>query len=442
MKPIEPRTLREDLAPFFHNELKRCFRSETTPENLQPELPKNLLIDAWHLNASDIHFEPRSTGARVRLRVDGVVWDVAELEHEETKIFLNQFKALAAVDPVVRFLPGDASASFTILDGQLDLRVALAPSSSGEAMAVRLLDVKRLERSMSELGLPSENVQRLKEWLVSTSGMFLVAGPTGSGKTTTAYSLLHELKSANRIILSLEEPVEYQVDGVTQINIDALHNLTFPEGIKAMLRHDPDFLMLGEIRDAASAQTAARAAISGRGLLSTVHCRDAVGAVTALRHWGLSDREIADSLAVIVAQRLARRLCESCRKSAPPSANEAAWLKSVGAPVPKQVAQPRGCKECRNLGYRGRIGVFEVWRLQEEDYQTILSGGDELTLKRNLARRGHGFLIADACCKVQEGVTSIEEIKRLGLNIQPLLKRRISSKAKRSPAKRGDDGRK
>ena len=120
MKSIEPQTLREDLAPFFHSELKRCFRSETTPENLQPELPKNLLIDAWHLNASDIHFEPRSTGARVRLRVDGVVWDVAELAPEETKIFLNQFKALASVDPVVRFLPGDASASFPIPDGQLD----------------------------------------------------------------------------------------------------------------------------------------------------------------------------------------------------------------------------------------------------------------------------------------------------------------------------------
>jgi type II secretory ATPase GspE/PulE/Tfp pilus assembly ATPase PilB-like protein len=423
MKRVQPRTLREDLIPFFQNELKRCFRSGVPAEHLHPELPKSLLIDAWHLNASDIHFETRSTGARVRLRIDGVVSDVAELTHDEAKIFLNQFKALASVNPVTRFLPSDASASFAILERHIDLRIALAPSLNGETMAVRLLDAKRLERSIVELGLAPEGVRRLEDWLVSTSGMFLAAGPTGSGKTTTAYSLLHELKSANRIILSLEEPVEYQVDGVTQISIDALHNLTFADGIKAMLRHDPDFLMVGEIRDALSAQTAALAAISGRGMLSTIHCRDAVGAVTALRHWGLSNREIAESLAVVVAQRLARRLCENCRKSVPPQPGDAAWLKSMGVPVPARVPLPGNCEQCRNLGYRGRVGVFEVWRLEEEDYQAILADGDELTLKRNLARRGHDFLISDAWRKLQEGITSLEEVKRLGLNIQPLMKK-------------------
>ena len=431
MKDAQSRTLRYDLVPFFHNELERCFRQQTPDLNTPPELPSKLVVDAWHLNASDIHFEPRSNGARVRLRIDGLVWDVAELTDEEAKVFLNQFKAMAAVDPVVRFLPGDASASFKVLDRNLDLRVALAPSSRGETMAVRLLDTKRLERSIVELGLDAANVQKFKDWLGVISGMFLAAGPTGSGKTTTAYSLLHELKSANRIIIALEEPVEYQVDGVTQINIDALHNLTFAEGIKAMLRHDPDFLMLGEIRDAASAQTAARAAISGRGLLSTIHCRDAVSSVTALRHWGLSDREIADSLAVVVAQRLARRLCERCRKRVRPPAAEVAWLKSIRIAAPAKVWQPEGCKECKNLGYRGRIGIFEVWRLREEDYQGILAGADELALKRNLARRGHQFLIADALRKVENGITSLQEIKRLGTYIQPVVTKGKSSRRRR-----------
>ena len=417
-----PRSLREDLVPFFHNELRRCFgpNGTGTPAGSVPDLPKHLLIDAWHLGASDIHYEPQSTGAHVRVRIDGTIWDVAHLTHDQGKVFLNQFKAMAGVDPVVRFTPADANATFHMVDEKLDLRLSLAPSSSGETLAVRLLDPDRLDRSILELGLSEENLDHLKDWLNQTNGMFLAAGPTGSGKTTTAYSLLHELKSGSRVIITLEDPVEYQVDGVIQIQINELQDMTFAEGAKAMLRHDPDALMLGEIRDAVSAHVAVQAAIAGRVLLSTIHSRDAVGAVTALRNWGLTDREIADALTVVVAQRLVRKLCNACRKLGKPSRSDAVWLASFELAAPAKIWQPVGCKECKGLGYRGRTGIFEVWHLDEVDFQMILTGKDELELRRSLVEREHTFLIHDALAKLKKGVTSLEEVKRIAGGIRRL----------------------
>lgn len=334
---------------------------------------------------------------------------------------MNQFKGMAGIDPIVRFTPADASAVFEMVDGKIDLRISLAPSSTGETLAIRLLDSKRLDRSIIELGLENEDLEKLQEWLASSNGMFLAAGPTGSGKTTTAYSLLHELKSGNRIIISLEDPVEFQIDGIVQIQINELQNMTFGEGAKAMLRHDPDALMLGEIRDAISAQTAAQAANAGRILISTIHSRDAVGAVTALRNWGISDREIADALTVVVSQRLARRLCEVCRKHRVPSRSEITWFGSFGLKAPSKIWQPVGCKECKELGYRGRVGIFEVWRVGEGDYQAIISGADELSIRKQMALRMHRFLIEDAVAKLQVGVTSLDEVRRIAGGIRPAL---------------------
>jgi len=438
---LPPRALRKDLTPFFHNELDRCFGPNATDLAVSsaPDLPKNLLIDSWHLGASDIHFEPSRDGARIRLRVDGMVWDVAQLNDDRAKVFLNQFKAMAGIDPVVRFTPADASATFAMVDGHLDLRLALAPTSSGETMAVRLLDAKRLERSILELGLSEQNLRRLRAWLKQTSGMVLMAGPTGCGKTTTAYSLLHELKTANRVIISVEDPVECQIDGITQIQVNGLKELSFSEGVKAILRHDPDYLMVGEIRDALSAQAAVRAAIAGRVLLSTVHCRDAVSAVTALRNWNLTDREIADALSVVVAQRLVRKLCRHCRKSAKPSKLEAAWIRSFNLSVPPKVWTPVGCKECKSLGYRGRTGVFEVWRLDEDARAAILKGTDELLLREHLARRKHLFLVQDGLAKLSDGTTSFDEIKRIAGDVDllatPASRRKPSSARTFSSAK-------
>jgi type II secretory ATPase GspE/PulE/Tfp pilus assembly ATPase PilB-like protein len=250
--------------------------------------------------------------------------------------------------------------------------------------------------------------------------MFLAAGPTGCGKTTTVYSLLHELKKNDRAVVSLEDPVEYQVDGIVQVQLDPRHHLNFGEGIKQMLRLDPDYLMLGEIRDAVSARAAVDAALSGRALLSTLHCRDAVGAVTALRNWGLLDHEIAEALSVVIGQRLVRRLCPHCRRTRPLTKKERRWFSATALPTPKRVADAPGCDRCGHLGYSGRTGIFELWHLNEQDYKAILEHSDEHALRRGLVEGEHQTILADGLAKVLAGVTSVSELRRAGSAVLPV----------------------
>jgi general secretion pathway protein E len=222
---------------------------------------------------------------------------------------------------------------------------------------------------------------------------------------------LHELKFADRTIVSLEDPVEYELDGVTQVQLDEKHHLSFAEGVKAMLRLDPDFLMIGEIRDGASAKAAVDAAITGRVLLSTIHSRDAVGVVTALRNWGMADHEISESLSVVVSQRLVRRLCRECKEKSVPADRDVQWLNSVGLPAPAQVWKAVGCPKCSGLGFMGRTGVFEMWELTERDYELILAHSDEHKIRRHLAQL-HSSLLEDGIGKVADGTTTMEELKR------------------------------
>ncbi len=405
------RPIRSDLAAEFHTALDEYTNNVQLHVNQRPELARTLVADALKRRASDIHLEPRALETRIRLRIDGAVVDVASLTHEQAKWLLNQFKAVANLDPVARFTPKDSHARCRLEGYDVDLRLALAPSQHGEALSVRILDPKRLERFIDDLGLTPRNLQRLETWLENVNGMFLAAGPTGSGKTTTVYSLLHELKFADRTIVSLEDPVEYELDGITQVQLDERHHLNFAEGVKSMLRLDPDFLMIGEIRDGASARAAVDAAITGRVLLSTIHSRDAVGVVTALRNWGLADHEISEALSVVVSQRLVRRLCRECREKTIPTDLDVRWLNSLSLPVPAQVWKAVGCGKCSDLGYVGRTGVFEMWELGEKDYELILSHADEHTVRQHLAKLQHLSLLEDGLAKVADGTTTFDELK-------------------------------
>jgi type II secretory ATPase GspE/PulE/Tfp pilus assembly ATPase PilB-like protein len=356
---------------------------------------------------------------RLRFRVDGVLSDVVDLPAAQARVVMNQFKAISDLDPVTRFTPKDTRTTVTLDGTQIDIRLALAPCHHGEALVLRLLDPRRLEKRMEELGLSAAMLGQIEEWLENVNGMFLCAGPTGSGKTTTIYALLHELKFAERAIVSIEDPVEYQVDGITQIKIDELHHVNFAESVKSVLRLDPDFLMLGEIRDTASAHSAVNAAISGRVLLSTVHCRDAVGAVTALRNWGLPDHETAEALVVVMAQRLVRRLCPNCRREVKANASDLRWLAAMNLPRPGTLWSAAGCKECQNLGYHGRTGVFELWRLDETDYDLLLSHASEHALRERFNAKSDHTLLQDAFAKVADGTTSLAEVRKLG-GLSPL----------------------
>ena len=409
------RTFRPELAPDFVNAHKSSepVEADALPRRNFPDLVTPLLDDCSRLQASDIHIEPHHLGARIRVRLDGTVWDVAHVSTAFGKTLVNQLKAMAGLDPITRFTPQEAHANVPLGEHRIDLRIALAPSMDRETVAIRLLDPRRLDRSISALGLGSKNLQALSAWMEDVSGMFLATGPTGSGKTTTLYSLLQRLKAANRVVITLEDPVEYQLDGVSQIEVDELHGLNFAEGIKSLLRHDPDYMMLGEIRDSISAHTAVNAAISGRVLLSTMHSRDCVGAITALRNWDLTNHEIAESLSVVVAQRLMRKVCTDCGERRKPGEREEAWFEQYGLQAPAHLWEGRGCPACRNLGYRGRTGVFELWRLHDSDYQMILRHTDEHRLRMHLVERGHSSLVHEAYAKVEAGITSFGELRQV-----------------------------
>jgi type II secretory ATPase GspE/PulE/Tfp pilus assembly ATPase PilB-like protein len=266
---------------------------------------------------------------------------------------------------------------------------------------------------LHRLGLDEPGLEDMQSWIDAMSGLLLVVGPTGSGKTTTLYALLHRLRLHERNVVTIEDPVEYEIGGINHIQVDPKHGLDFPEGVKAMLRMDPDYVMVGEIRDAASARAAINAAASGRALMSTVHCRDAVGVVDALRNHGLSGGDISANVMLVVAQRLVRVLCGHCRVMAPPDADAAAWLGSFDREVPGEVGRAVGCERCHGLGFQGRTGVFEVWRIDSEEYQMILEGADRRTLYRHLRGRGHRFLLDSGLKKAQQGITTIDELRVL-----------------------------
>lgn len=405
------RNIRLDLAPYFIQELDQLGDQSHTDS---AELAVALLTDAQRGRVSDLHLEPRANGTRLRFRIDGALSDVMDIPHDQARLLANQIKALAGVDPVARYTARDSRATVEVDGANMDFRLAFMPCHHGESLVVRLLDPQRLERSLEELGLSAEKLSEMEDWLEHASGMLLAVGPTGGGKTTTIYALLHELKFANRAIVSIEDPVEYQVDGITQIKVDELHGVDFAGAVKAVLRHDPDFLVVGEIRDAMSAQSALNAAISGRVLLSTLHCRDAIGTVTALRSWGLPDHEIAEVLSMVVAQRLVRKLCPHCRRKAKATAHEAKWLEAMHLTVPSTVWTPVGCKHCQNLGYYGRTGLFEVWKLDSDDYDLLVDHATERTLREYGARKSRQYLLHDAHDKVAEGITSIAEIRAAG----------------------------
>lgn len=372
------------------------------------------LQDALDRKASDIHLEPFSQGWRVRFRIDGYLHDVAQLRPADGQRTLRYLKTVAGLDAVRVFLPQDTSTSIEVLGTRLDLRLSFAPCHAGETLAIRILDPNRVQHRIEDLGLGSDEVQRLQEWLTQISGMCLVTGPTGSGKTTTLYALLHELVLSDNSIITVEDPVEYAIDGITQIQVDHFHNLDFARGLKAMLRLDPDFMLVGEMRDAESAGTAIEAAASGHVVLSTLHSPDAVGVITLLRSWGLPDHRIASVLEIVIDQRLVRRLCLKCRRQGPPTASEIQWLESLAMTPPPMSWREHGCPACGGTGYSGCIGVFEIWRRSETDYELILSNADEHTLRRHLRQRGLKTVVHDGLGKAREGITSLAEVQRMG----------------------------
>lgn len=377
----------------------------------------SLLEHALARRATDIHIDPLLEGYQIRLRVDGLLTPFQAETREGGQRLINQFKVSAGIDPGTVFTPLGVRRKFTVAGNRIDCRLTLVPCVSGPKLSIRILDPKRVLRAIAELGLEEPGMERLGRWLRELNAMFLVSGPAGSGKTTTLYTLLHEMAVENRHIVTIEDPVEYEIDGINQIQVDRVHELGFAEGVRTILRLDPDLAMVGELRSPEAAMATVSAAIAGHVILTTIHSRDAVSSVTALRNFNLADHQIAAALGVVVNQRLVRKLCPECREvsTLPRSAGE--FLKSRGIDPPVRVWKEVGCEACSHTGFLGRSGLFEIWDLDEADYGMLLAGADEETFRKKLERQGHRTIWHDAASKISRGITTFGEIQRLGLEL-------------------------
>jgi type II secretory ATPase GspE/PulE/Tfp pilus assembly ATPase PilB-like protein len=374
-----------------------------------------LLADAVQARATDIHLDSQLDSISVRFRIDGAVHQVASLPTKRGLYLLRYFKVNANLDPAPSLLPEDSHFEFEVGGKALDVRLACAPCLFGDKLALRLLRRSSVKHRLSDLGLPNDDHARIAAWLGDISGMFLVTGPVGSGKTTTLYALLSELHLTDRHVVTIEDPVEYQLEHLNQMEVNLKRGLTFERGLRSILRLDPDYILLGEIRDKESALTAMEAATTGRVVFSTMHSRNAAGAVTALRSLGVPDYEIAASLAFVVGQRLVRKLCTHCRKLEASTNAERRWLESLGEKIPEKAWHPLGCERCGQTGYFDRTGVFEVLPVDGLVYDLILAGEDEHTLREHLRTAGFRTLLHDALDKAAEGITDFSELTRIGM---------------------------
>ena len=409
-----------EMHPGLTRELGQVLEQQD-PDTEAPTAPEEpvtleteaLLRDAVRVNASDIHLDPLREGAVIRLRIDGAVVNSRRLDSAQTLQLGNQLKNLVAINPIALLTLEEGRASHTVADQPVDLRITCVPCINGEKITVRLLSPEQTRRQISDLGLGDHDLANFRDWIDQVHGMLLVAGPTGSGKTTTLYALLQQLRGRERSFITLEDPVEYELEGISQVQVDPERGLDFATGVQALLRLDPDYLMIGEIRDRRSAQAAMDATVSGHALMATLHSFDAVSAMTMLQNYDLEPHDLGTNVEMVVSQRLVRTLCPACREAHPPHPEDRTWYQALEREVPAQLHYPRGCEQCGGMGYRGRTGLFEVWRLTDSDRVLLLKGPDERELRQHLRERQQRFLIDDALEKIALGLTTVEECRIL-----------------------------
>jgi type IV pilus assembly protein PilB len=372
-----------------------------------------ILSQAIREHASDVHFEPFENQFRVRLRVDGTLRDVANLPAAQAPAVVSRLKVLSGLNIAERRLPQDGRLRFSADGRTVDLRISTLPIQTGESVVLRVLDPTTAPPTLAALGLPGSVGASVQEIIRRPNGILLVTGPTGSGKTTTLYGCLRLINSAGIKILTAEDPVEYEVEGITQLAVNQSIGLTFACALRSFLRHDPDVMMVGEIRDLETAQIASQAALTGHLVLSTLHTNDAAGAVTRLADLGVEPFLICATLEAVLAQRLVRRICPECRERFVPPAR---LLVESGVRAEETEGQTffrgRGCSACGHTGYRGRIGVFEWLRVTESIRALILERAPAAAIQRLAARQGMEPLRTAGLRAVFDGSTTVSEFMR------------------------------
>jgi general secretion pathway protein E len=380
---------------------------ELTEEAPIIRLLNAILQQAVKERASDIHIEPYEKELDVRMRVDGILHRVLTPPKIIQDALLSRVKIMANLDIGEKRLPQDGRIRLLIGGRDIDIRVSVVPTTFGERAVLRLLDRKQGLLGLWEVGLDKEEEARLEELLHRTNGILLVTGPTGSGKTTTLYGALHRVHTGEKNIITIEDPVEYQLKGIGQIHVNPKIGLTFASGLRSILRQDPDVIMVGEIRDFETAEIAIQASLTGHLVLSTLHTNDAASAITRLIDMGVEPFLVASSLIGVLAQRLVRVICPHCKKSYEPMEEEAKYV-SCSA-----LYRGKGCDRCNGKGYLGRTGIFELLIVDDDTRRKIAEKSDSQTIKNLAVSKGMKTLRADGFEKAIEGIATVEEVLRV-----------------------------
>jgi type IV pilus assembly protein PilB len=378
------------------------------------KLVYSVLGQAVQNGASDIHFEPAEKDMRVRFRIDGILQEMAHVPKRMIPGVISRIKIMSDLNIAEKRIPQDGRVSVNVDERKVDLRVTTLPTQRGEGATVRILDKTQALMTLDELGMEGESRDRFEHAFRQAYGAVLVTGPTGSGKSTTLYASLNELNDVEKHIVTIEDPVEYRLDGINQINVNRRAGLDFATGLRSILRADPDIIMVGEIRDAETARSAVEAALTGHMVLTTLHTNSAPGAVTRLAKMGIEAFLTASAVDCVVAQRLARTLCNNCKRRAVVP-KQALLEAGFRAAADVEAYEPVGCGHCNQSGYRGRMGLYSVMAMSERLRDLTIQGAPEAEITSVAREEGMMTLREDGFVKVREGLTSIAEVARVSV---------------------------
>ena len=375
-----------------------------------------MLSQAVKDRASDIHIEPTQSSLKVRYRVDGILYDMLSPPKHIQSALSSRIKVMANMNIAEKRLPQDGRIEIRIGNKNIDIRVSTIPIAFGERVVLRLLDKTRIILSVSDLGMPAPRLKEFDRLIKSAHGIFLVTGPTGSGKTTTLYGALSTINTTDKNIITIEDPIEYQIEGVGQIQVNPKIDLTFARGLRSIVRQDPDVILVGEIRDLETAEIAIQSALTGHLVFSTLHTNDSASAVTRLIDMGIEPFLVTSSVIAILAQRLVRVICDSCKEEYIPDEES---LLNIGLTPEllggRKIFRGRGCPECLNTGYIGRTGIFELMLVDDTIKNLILKTSDANAIKHKAVEQGMVTLRQNGAQKVLDGITTIEEVFRVTL---------------------------
>lgn len=414
----------EEAAEEFTKEYK--LEQEDIDKELLKEINKapvvrlvnTIIVQAAQSRASDIHIEPADEYLRIRFRIDGDLQEVMKPAKQTHGAIVTRIKIMAKLDIAERRVPQDGRIEINVKGRELDLRVSTLPTIHGEKVVIRLQDRTTFLKPLNSLGLNEVNLKAFEEIIKSRNGIVLVTGPTGSGKSTSLYAMLNELNDAKRNVMTIEDPVEYRMEGIAQSQVNPKAGFSFPEGLRSMLRQDPDIIMVGEIRDTETAEIAVRAAITGHVVLSTLHTNNAIATINRLIDMGIKPYLVSSSIVAIIAQLLVKKICTSCKVPYIPSEAELEVAGLTNLDLNVEFYKGTGCPHCKQTGYRGRTPIFEILQFDSDIRHMITEGMSSNEIKKVLAKKGIRTL-QDSCLElVLKGETTIEELMRISYTLE------------------------